>query len=238
MKSSLSFPDSVPSHLSSQRGSGIFIILIAIVLFAALTYAVSRSSSGGKNLDHEKTIMAATEILDTGNRLAETVSVLRLHGTGDAEFSFEYNSTYVNAGCLDETCKIFSFDGGGLDWETPTAGVNGGEDWAYTGDIAVENLGTSAADLVAILPGLSEAVCHRINVMLGIEAEVDTPPAMIAFSASQFTGTYNAVPVDMNLAILSSQKSGCFSTPSLTGTVVASPPLTNTHVFYQVLRAR
>ncbi len=238
MKSSLSCPDPVLPRPSGQRGSTLFIILIAVALFAALSYAISRSSSSGKDLTQEKTHMLATEILDTGNRLAETVSVMRLHGTKDTELSFEYDGNYVNAACLDETCKVFSFDGGGINWETPAPGANNGEDWAYTGDIAISSIGTDAADLVAILPGLSVGACHRINVVLGLEAESAAPPVMSDFSADHFTGTYNVAPVNFNPAALSGQKSGCFNIASLSGTVVAAPPLLNTYVFYQVLRSR
>ncbi|OIN85652.1 MAG: hypothetical protein AUJ12_08900 [Alphaproteobacteria bacterium CG1_02_46_17] len=239
MKSSLPFPDPVSSHLSSQRGSGIFIILIAIVLFAALTYAISRNSSGGKSLDQEKTMMVATEILDTANRLAETVSVLRLHGTKHTELSFEYNGNYINASCATDSCKIFSYDGGGLDWETPPASVTDGEGWGYSGDMAIADIGTSSADLVMFLPNLPVNVCHRINVMLGIDVESGSPPYwMSGITADQFTGTYNAAPTTISEPPIDGEKSGCLRIEFLDGTAVDASPQVDKYVFYQILIAR
>jgi len=227
-----------PLFLSNQRGSGLFIILIAVALFGALSYAISRGGGGVRNLSQEKNRLIASEMIDTGNRFSEIVSIMKLHGIKEDKISFEYNADYVNAACLSDSCKVFAYDGGGLEWETPPTNSNGGEDWAFTGDMAVANVGTASADLIAILPNISQEVCHRINVVVGLYDETGTISIIAPMSLDQFTGTYKLAPVSLTSANLDGQKSGCFYTSSLSGTTIASSPLLTSYVFYQVLIAR
>lgn len=222
-----------------QSGSTVFYILIAVVLFAALTYALTRGADSGKNLSAEKTRLLASELIDTGTRYSEAVSRLRLKGVADTNLSFEHGVDYVNAGCTTDTCKIFSFNGAGLEWEDAPANVNTGQAWGFTGDIAIDEIGTTTADLVAVLPGLTLDVCHRINVLTGIEAESASPPIFAtATLANKFIGTYNGSPVTINTASLKGKKSGCVQIVSLSGTAVTGSPLSQTYTFYQVLMAR
>lgn len=114
---------------SSERGSGLLIIFIAIILFSILTYAISQGGSGTKNISDEKIRIMASEIIDTGNRLAETVSRMKLRGIAEGDISFENSGTNINASCSTDECKIFKYDGGGLDVETAPAGSTDGRGW-------------------------------------------------------------------------------------------------------------
>ncbi|HNQ91340.1 MAG TPA: hypothetical protein PKI93_00240 [Alphaproteobacteria bacterium] len=228
-----------PSHQSSERGSALIFVLIAVVLFAALTYAISRGGDSARNLSQEKIRLTASEIIDTGNRVSETVSRLKLRGASETEISFEYNGNYINAGCATDTCKVFAFDGGGLDWETPPASSNSGEDWGFTGDLAITNVGTASADLVMILPNISRDICHRINVLLNIEVETANPPIETGTNtANKFTGVYNGGPSTITQAATNGKKSGCLRMEELTGTAIDGGPMMGKYSFYQVLVAR
>lgn len=235
-------PSHSPSH--NETGSSLFIILFAIALLAALTYAISQQSSGTMGLSEEKVRLLATDVIDMGNGLSETTARLRLHKVSDTEISFE-NSViigYANAKCADETCKIFSYDGGGKDWETPVPEISSGKNWGFTGDLAIQNIGSSSADLVAILPGLSSALCTRINVMLGIHDASTTPPNIAALPASKFAGTYLGPPLPVPTIITSSltdgRRSACIKVSSATGSAVSGSPLNDTYIYYQVLSER
>ncbi len=228
-----------PYTTNPQSGSTIFYILIAVVLFAALTYALTRGADSGRNLSAEKTRLLASELLDTGNRFAEAVSRLRLKGVADTSISFENGATYANAGCTTDACKVFSFNGAGLEWEDAPTSVNTGQAWGFTGDIAIDEVGSTAADLVAFLPGLTQAICHRINVLTAIEGESAFPPLFAGGTlANKFAGAYNGTPVTVNPASIKGKKSGCVQFISISGTAVTGSPLSQTYVFYQVLIAR
>ncbi len=222
----------------TQSGFGLFTILLAAVLFAALTYAISNMGSGVKNLSSEKVRVSASEIIDQGNRIADAVSRLRLRNIPSTKISFQNSvvAAYTNATCTVDSCKIFTYDGGGLDWETPPPNVNGAEDWAYTGDLAIENIGTGDADLVALLPNINNDVCVRINVDLGIHAATASPPVIATVTASKFIGPYNAAPIAISDPLLSQQKSGCLQATALAGSAVTAAA--NAYVYYQVLIAR
>lgn len=222
----------------SQSGFGLFTILIAAVLFAALTYAISNMGTGAKNLSSEKIRVSASEIIDQGNRIADAVSRLRLRNIPSTKVSFENTvvAAYVNAACSSDSCKVFAYDGGGLDWETPPPNINGGEDWAYSGDLAIENIGTGEADLVAVLPNINSDVCTRINVDLGIHAASVAPPVIATVTVAKFTGTYNGTPIAVSDPLIAQQKSGCIQATALGGSAVTAAA--NAYVYYQVLIAR
>lgn len=222
----------------AENGSAFFIILVAVVLFSALTYALSRGGDSTRNLSEERIQLLATELIDTGGRIHEIVARLALHGVTDTELSFEYNGQLSNAGCGEDRCKIFAYDGGGGEWEAPPIGSNNGEGWVYSGDHAVLGIGTDAADLIMVLPDLPLNLCQRVNVMSGIGSSTTSPPALPAILLSNFVGSYDATPVTLNDPMLSGRKSGCFIS-KLTGPAVPlAPANVDIYNFYYVLMAR
>lgn len=206
----------------NESGNILFYILIAVILLAALSYAVTRNiSSGANQMTTERARMAATEILEYANSVANAAAQLRLRGCKLTELSFEGASgTYTNASTPgDNTCKIFHASGGGVEVQSPpeAALVTVGASWAFSADMAVNDIGTtctsdSCADLLAYLPGVKDEVCDAVNAMTGI----DTPtvrPSQNAASFGAFQGTYTYVDMigdQAGTTKLSAKNAGCF----------------------------
>lgn len=109
---------------SFESGNALFFILIAVVMLAALSFAVMQGSRGGaESLSAEKTRLVATEILEYADVVAKAVAQTRLRGFEDTQISFENSAVggYANANCTDEQCKIFSPSGGGVNYIAPNA---------------------------------------------------------------------------------------------------------------------
>jgi hypothetical protein len=225
---------------SSEHGSALFIVLIAIALFTALTYAMSQQNNSAASLSVEKIRLLSSDIMDMGNKLSDSVSRLRLNKISNTNISFENSivTGYTNPTCTVDTCKIFAFDGGGRDWETPTTDISSGQDWAFTGSLAIQNMGTTDTDLVAFLPNIPLSICNRINTSLGWYGTTGAPPSLTGISAAKFTGTYGVAPVNISHASLQGQKSGCIQLGTVSGTAFSGTLPSTFYTFYQVLEAR
>lgn len=164
-----------------QSGNVLFLILIAVALFAALSYAATTSfrSSGG-SASSETTVVKGTEVAQYGGLLKSAILRLLVPNTCDpTEISFEgppfdgSDANYVNPGSpANFSCHVFHPNGGRVARMPPPQDVNDGRDWAYI-ETRVRDVGpdqgacaASCNDIVLVLGGLSKAVCEDINKKL------------------------------------------------------------------------
>ena len=78
--------------MQSNHSSGnvLFLILIAVVLFAALSYAVTSSSRSSGNVDKEKNELAISNLMQQLTLLDQSIMRLKiLNKCTDKEISFE-----------------------------------------------------------------------------------------------------------------------------------------------------
>ncbi len=195
-------------QINSQRGSVFIYILIGIALFAALSYAVSSGSRNSTTaLTGEQAKLAAQEIIDYGNTVANAVQKLRLRGCGDAEISFENSQStddYTNANAPnDNTCHVFNQNGGNVSYNyiSETA-INSSFNTiaAYNEyrfrEVAINEVGTIENELIIQPVNLKKAVCIEINNILGVDNPSNSPPLEDHTGAAFFTGTYSAATPD------------------------------------------
>ncbi len=114
-----------------QRGNALFLILIAVALFAALSYAVTQSGRGGGSIDREQASIFASQITQLAGQYENVITRMRLvNGCADTEISFNYDSNgdssytaadlYHNPNNPSNTsCFVFHPDGGGLTYSDP-----------------------------------------------------------------------------------------------------------------------
>lgn len=230
------------AQFSCQRGNALFIILIAVALLAALSFAVTYSSqTGGDNVvTKEKARLIASEILEYSKTVTNAVAQLRLRGCQDSELSFAnvtVNSYTNNNAPTDDTCHVFHPAGGGVSWSVPQAGVtmtspSPNNSWAIYGNNEVKDVGLSGgaeySELLLVLNDLNPAICKEINGLLKITTNVDEPPEDSAINTGLFTGGFSfQETLGDEDARLGGQKAGCFKDDGQ-----------SKYIYYKVLVAR
>lgn len=207
---------------SPQRGNVLFLILIAVALFAALSYAVTQTTrTGGNDVEDEKFSILAAQTLQYPTTLKATI--MRMGFSGIDATELEFNPPSAFGSLSSNAAGVFHPSGGGAPYIYPPTDIMAGGAqgiWHFNLEFEIENIGTSQAglagnDLVAFLPGISKTFC---NLAL---AKFEIGNSMIAaadFSADYNTDMDNAyvLPVtqstlgDVNTSSLSNKPFGCF----------------------------
>lgn len=231
-------------YAHNENGNILFLILLAVVLFAALSYAVTSSMrGGGKDASGEKDTLVAANIVQYATSMESAVTRMRLTGgCRDTDISFEttqigYNFAHTPA--VSDACKVFSPAGGGIAVQAPTdwfdmtlPGVDVTYNSWFTTDVGIQNVGTAKPELLFLLYIVKKGVCQKINEKLGIPGS--TPPSNpISNAAIDFQGVYAATATDTigttgGAASMTGQPTGCLS--------MGGDP--ETFVFYHTILAK
>lgn len=212
-----------------RNGNVLFLILLAVALFAALSYAVTQAGrSGGKDISDEVLMLKASEITQYLDLIRFRVQRATINGHPDYALDF-YNTTWgrhleadpltpggipttaQNNSCSDERCRMFQSAGGPIPekvfgYEILPGGMDHdywpiGNSWLYPGHvffstIHIENVGSSAPELVAYIPYVSRDFCETFNTHVGFTqnfpygAPVDSPTGV----GGAYSGTLSSMP--------------------------------------------
>ena len=150
----------------NEEGNALFLILIAVTLFAALSYAVTQSGRGsGKGASDDANLISSSQITQYPAAIRSGVDRLMIRGWGASQLRFEPDS-----GQPDYTLPENLFNPSGLAGVIPQdPPQNAVEDsttaeWIYNRAAGLPEVGEDAnADIVAILPGILERVCTMLN---------------------------------------------------------------------------
>lgn len=175
----------------NQSGNVLFLILIAVALFAALSYAVTSSNRSGKtSITSESGELAASRILNFTTAVQGAVLRLstvkgvtppELKYNNDVSTSYD-GSTYVHGAMgtpSDPSLYVFHPLGGNIpaqkfeDAVTPCSGCGGtpvkGGHFAISWMRMVEAGTNDLAELAVMIGDLREDACLAINKKLGID---------------------------------------------------------------------
>lgn len=209
-----------PHPLSFQRqaGNALFLILIAVALFAALSYAVTQSGRGGGGIGKEQAQLTAAEVAMFFGTIQQAVSRLRLMGCADNQITPEGAGYRAGPGLgggvmlpqgsnpnapSDKSCHIFNPAGGGVSPQIIQNAAHpnvlsydpGNTSWARPVHpwFIVRNVpgaGTSEPDLVVTLPHVSDEVCRAYNKAVGIGGAAGNPLGPVNTMCEQFQGDW------------------------------------------------
>jgi hypothetical protein len=162
---------------TAERGNIIFMVLIAVILIGALTAAIfSSGQSESSNIDEETLVIKTTQVQSYAGELERGIQyIMQNSGISESDFRFAHADAPDDYGDITDTpeAQLFSSSGGGALYRLPPSGINDGSVWEFYGHTAVPAVGSDAADLIAVLPNVTEAFCTRVNSLAGQSAELD-----------------------------------------------------------------
>lgn len=245
---------------SRESGNVLFLILIAVGLFAALSYAVTQSTrSGSGSTDREQSLLGSATLTQYPTSLRTAIVRMVLAGREVRSIWFVPPASFA---ALDVNRLVFHPDGGGASYQEgaidvmaapsaggpPPVGV-----WSHNMQLDIENVGkggTGGNELIAFLPGVSDNACLRINQQMGIPTSGGGctynsagVPTVVLTDANITTNMSNSVnggvapnaPVERIACgtVLSAKATGCFYDSTLVVNGV-----TGNNVFYSVIIER
>ena len=195
-----------------QSGNALFIILIAVALFAALSYAVTQSSGGGAGIDKETRQLTAASTIQmfAANELAmQRFEILSGYSIEEMDFVGENSLFGDNTNCSSDECNFFSPDGGGATPPNLPLSAGGAAMTSGCGNStygiryrtiigSVAGLGSDAPEVMLHWCGLDHAFCEDINKGLGIqksgEAPIQNLPGSNGSQYAVFDGDMSTIP--------------------------------------------
>jgi len=249
--------------MKNRSGNALFLVLIAITLFAALTFAVSSSGGGGEGLQREKTQMTAADIRTYGALMANTVQQMVVTGgcldtqisfandsDGDGEWTDADDDLNNPNAPADGRCHVFHPNGGAMQTFDLTGLIDTSQSAErfygniyVSSDLCIDGVGSrhdncqtgnaSVVDLILFFPYLQQDVCLALN-----QGKADTIPNEyneFYFADGEFVGTYT---MRSRLATNPFSNDGMSSLCLEGGSNGAAIPPPGTYHYYQVLLAR
>lgn len=242
--------------MQKQNGNVLFLILIAIALFAALSYAVVSSTRSGKDASNETSLIDSASLTALPNDVRLAVMRMRINGIAFEDLEFNPPSDFDN--CSSPSVCVFHPEGGGATYMTasPDLYEQGSGGWTFNYYHEIQDIGetvnsgfnSDGHDLVAYLIGVKESVCRKVNQKEGLGSTIPTAPIIMALGMS-ITDYYDNTKTMSNnaivfgnsgdTAIFAGHSEGCFKyllSPTATKPVAAS--FTNPYIYYHVIGER
>lgn len=161
----------VMKNRSSESGNVILFILIAVVLIGLVTAAMRSTGFGDATIDPEQLTVNVTRVKQYASELENAVVIILTNGASEEDIRFAHPDApadYGNNYNVTPAAQAFSPKGGGAEYRTAPAGIqNTAAPWEFFGHTAIPGAGGSRAELVAVLPDVTQAFCDKINSMNG-----------------------------------------------------------------------
>lgn len=181
----------IENKRSGERGNVLFLILIAVALFAALSYAVTQSTrSGSGDASGETALISSAQLTQYPAGVRTAIVRMVIAGTDVNELKFNPPSDFSSLTTDDETrSAVFHPQGGGAVFTNApvdmmaTSGPNPAGNWYFNMKNQIQDIGltdsgsSSGNDLIAYLPGVTQTVCRKMNEELGLGSSIPSGAA-------------------------------------------------------------
>lgn len=192
---------------NSEAGNVLFLILIAVALFAALSFAVVSSSRSTKSNEEESNTLKTSDIVNFAAFVTNGVTFTYTNGCNSSQISFERapfdgsDPLYVNPNApSDMECHVFHPLGGKSIYRT-FPDFNNNADILFTGHFDIDGIGSDEPDIVMVVPNVTSGMCAKLNQRLDVDYDGGIPQEntfLADVTANPFVGTYSATAVDMD----------------------------------------
>lgn len=157
-----------------ERGSALFLILISVAIFAALSYAVVeglRVNEGTTNaVNSDKGQLEATSVLDFAYAVRSAVQQMRVDGVPAANLDFVLPGDEPAFSTAPHTSKVFHPQGGHASYtavwpalDDPTQAT--ATEWFFLSN-AVDGIGGSGDEVIMSLIAVPEKTCSELDRIL------------------------------------------------------------------------
>lgn len=176
----------VCEYRHGERGNMLFMILIAVVLIGLLTAAIMNSGQPeSAHIDNETLIIRTSEVQRYASELERAVLFVIQNNISESDIRFAHPDAHSDYGDLsadvDPSDQVFHRFGGAANYRAPPDDINDGSAWEFYGGTHLPGVGSSRADLVAVLPNVKQQFCDKINELAGqTGTPADTGPAAAA----------------------------------------------------------
>jgi hypothetical protein len=190
-------------NLFSRRasaGNALFLVLIAVALFAMLAYAITQGGRGGGDTKKEQTTIAIAQVEDFAAQIQTALTRLNINAN-IPEWAIDYSDTYsydaANTYCATTACKLFASGGGDVASGFQLPAAYQGAVAALGGKFmfrnsAVQGVGQDLQrDLYLAFPNASQAFCIAWNNHTGVPNPGGVPPAQVP-SGADYNGVVSA----------------------------------------------
>lgn len=164
---------SVKQTDKNESGNVLFLILIAVALFAALSYAVTSSTrNSAKNSGRETNLISSAQITQYPSSIA--TAIVRMTISGESVEDIRFNAPSEFEELSNPSLGVFHPNGGAAThMRAPSDIMLDGEagNWIFNAEMEVNNIGLTEQggnDIIAFLPGIKKAICARINEEYGL----------------------------------------------------------------------
>lgn len=217
-----------------KRGNVLFIILLAISLFAALSFAVKDMGGRGTSnvISQELAETYAIDILRYASEVEQAVQRMLARGVSENDLCFDIDeypggdTTYEHAACADPKNRVFHPEGGQINYLDPHAKIldssmssrNAYGEYAFLSGTRIVGVGKDSTssgtkELLLALGYIHENVCLAINKKLGGNLSNETVPVDSGWAllyTRYFTGNVDTDDSVLNGDWPSGTSAGCF----------------------------